>query len=418
MIEKVWNTDKLRDRLQMKAIKARRPLSCTIELTYRCNFHCKMCYVRMNDSQAAPYGRMKTVDEWLDMAKQMKDAGVLYLNLTGGECTIYPGFERLYEELSKMGFFVSIMSNAGAYTPAIRALFEKYPPYGASITLYGGSNETYKAVTGDPKGLDKTLENIRFFQSIGVPVSLNFTMIQENVRDYPKVGKICADLGIPYTLITDITGHQKDPAFSNALTSRLTPAQRACVACHNLEDVEIALEKAKELEKELANFVLPATAVHPSASAAGGETPPLPSATGAPVGDGSPVPQTAPKSSNSAPEMNACIGSYSGCSLFWNGEMQTCISMNGMNNLNPFEIGFEAAWQEIQKNHAETFKMPPACQTCEMKGDCLHNCPARRFEGMGSTQQPDPYTCQYTYLLRIYRERQNNPSIPQAPSCS
>lgn len=407
MIEKVWNTDKLRDRLQMKAIQSRRPLSCTIELTYRCNFNCKMCYVRMNDSKAAPYGRMKTVDEWLDMARQMKDAGVLYLTLTGGECTIYPGFERLYEELSKMGFRISIMSNAGAYTPAIRSLFEKFPPYGVAVTLYGGSNETYAAVTGDPRSLDKTLENIRFFKSIGVPVSLNFTMIQENVRDYPKIGKICAELGIPYTLITDITGHQKDPAFSNALVSRLTPAQRACVACHKPEEVEIALENAEALEKELANFVLPKAAVCPSASAAAN-----------PVGNGSPVPQTAPESPNSAPEMNACIGSYSGCALFWNGEMQTCISMNGMENVNPLEIGFENAWQEIQKNHAQTFKMPPACQVCELKSDCNHNCPARRFEGMGSTQTPDSYTCQYTYLLKLYREKQNNPEIPQAPSCS
>lgn len=384
MLEKTWNKDSLADQLRLRAIQRRRPLNCTIELTYRCNFRCKMCYVRMDDDQAAPYGRMRTVEEWLSMAQQMREAGVLYLTLTGGECTRYPGFERLYEQLSQMGFLISIMSNAGAYTPAIREVFAKYPPRKVGITLYGGSNETYAAVTGDPKGLDKTLENIRFLQSLGVPIGLNFTMIKENVRDYPKVAKIAAELGVIYTLINDITGHQRDCRFSNALESRLSPAQRVCVGCHPPEEVEIALENAKELEKELEHFQLPA----------------------------------APDALPEKREMNACIGSLSGCALFWNGEMQTCISMNGRHNVNPFEIGFEAAWAKIQSEHEETFLMPLACQACEMKADCLHNCAARRFEGMGDCQTPDPYTCQYTYLLRLYRERMNRPEIPPSPSCA
>lgn len=383
MIEKVWNPDSIRDRLQMRAIQRRRPLSCTLELTYRCNFRCRMCYVRMTDAQAAPYGRMRTVDEWIAMARQLYDAGVLYLNLTGGECTQYPGFERLYRELSLMGFRISIMSNAGAYTDEIRQLFAEFPPYGAAITLYGGSNETYEAVTGDPRGLDKTVSNIRFFQSIGVPVSLNFTMIRTNVLDYPKVGRLCAELGVPYTLITDITGHQRDCSFSNALEVRLTPAERVCVACHPPEEVALAMENAKELEKELEHFKMPQAPAEPVEA-----------------------------------QMNACIGSWSSCTIYWNGEMQTCISMNGHRNVNPFEIGFEAAWAKIQSEHAETFRKPPACQACPMEKDCLHNCPARRFEGTGDNLTPDPYTCQYTWLLTRYRARQGAPDIPQAPSCT
>ena len=84
-------------------------------------------------------------------------------------------------------------------------MFSKFPPSGAAITLYGSSNETYRRVTGDPNGFDRTIRNVRFFQSLGVRVSLNFTMVRQNVMDYPKVGAVCRELGIPYTLITDIT---------------------------------------------------------------------------------------------------------------------------------------------------------------------------------------------------------------------
>ncbi len=383
MIEKRWNPDKITDRLQLRAIQRRRPLSCTLELTYRCNFCCRMCYIRMTDAQAAQYGRMRTMEEWLDMARQLYDAGVLYLTLTGGECTQYPGFERLYEQLARMGFRITIMTNAGAYSDAIRDVFRRYPPCNVGITLYGGSNETYEAVTGDPHGLDKTVENIRFFQSVQAPVSLNFTMIRQNAPDYPKVGGLCRELGLPYTLITDITAHHYRKNYSDALACRLSPAERACVACHPPEEGALALENAGELEKALAAFQLP-------------------------VAPAEPLP----------PEMDTCIGSFSGCAIYWNGDMGPCISMRGHQNAKPFETGFEAAWALLKAQHGKIFLRPAACQACGMKADCLHNCAARRFEGTGSPFAPDPYTCQYTYLLRLYKAQRKGADVPSAPPCA
>ena len=383
MIEKTWDLNRIGDQIQLRAIQRRRPISCVMELTYRCNFHCRMCYIRMTDSQAAPYGRMRTVEEWLDMAGQLRDAGVLYLTLTGGECTQYPGFVKLYEQLSQMGFRISLMSNAGSYTDSIRDVLRRYPPASVGITLYGGCNETYAAVTGDPCGLDKAVENIRFYQSIGVPVGLNFTMIRQNALDYPKVGKLCQELDLTYTMITDITPNHFNSDFSQALACRLTPAERACVACHPPEEVAAALENAIELEKELEHFQM----------------------LSAPVG----MPPF---------EADSCIGSHSGCAIYWNGEMGTCLSMRGCQNTRPFETGFEAAWAQLKAQQDKTFCRPAACQTCGMKDDCLHNCTGRRFEGTGSPHEPDPYTCQYTYLLRLYKARRKVADIPLPPTCA
>ena len=383
MIRKEWDLNSLRDRIQLEAIRKGRPLSCTLELTCRCNFHCRMCYVRMTDSQAASYGRMRTVEEWLDMAAQLREAGVLYLTLTGGECTLYPGFERLYAQLAQMGFYITVMSNAAAYTDPLRDLFRRYPPATVGVTLYGGCGRTYEEVTGDSAGLDKAVENIRFFQSIQVPVRLNFTMIRQNVRDYPRINRLCQELGISYTLITDITGHNRDVSFSDALSCRLSPAQRACVACHPPDEVETALNNAVELEKELEHFQLPKAP----------ETP-LP------------------------PEKDTCIGALTGSTILWNGEMQTCISMNGYHPVKPFETGFEAAWAQLKAEENETFRLPAACRVCGLRSDCLHNCSARRFEGTGSPHEPDPYTCQYTYLLNLYKSGREVESIPDAPPCA
>ena len=127
------------------------------------------------------------------------------------------------------------------------------------------------------------------------------------------------------------------------------------------------------------------------------------------------MPETPEKSMDPVPD--SCIGSHNGCAIYWNGEMQTCISLNGYQNVNPFEIGFEAAWAQLKARQDETFRRPAVCQACSMAPDCLHNCAARRFEGTGSPHEPDPYTCQYTYLLRLYRARHGGTEPLQALGC-
>ena len=265
----------------------------------------------------------------------------------------------------------------------MKELFRRYPPHSVAITLYGGCNETYAAVTGDPEGFDKVVGNIRFLQSIGIRIGLTFTMIRQNVLDYPKVASLCRELGIPFSLITDITGHQWNAAFSEARECRLSPAERVCAACCPPEEIAAAMEYAKTLEKELEHFELPKAPEEP-------------------------LPERA----------DACIGSSTGCAILWNGDMQSCISMNGFRPVKPFEIGFEAAWVQMKAQQKETFRLPDVCQACRMSKDCLHNCSARRFEGTGSPYEPDPYTCQYTYLLSLYRAGIDDTRIQDAPSCS
>ena len=356
--------------ISKKAIEMRRPLTCHFELTYRCNFHCKMCYIRMTDEQARPYGRLRTADEWVDMGRQIRDAGVLELTLTGGECTTFPEFDRLYTELYKMGFRLQVLSNAGNYTDKIRELFRKYPPYGVSITLYGASDETYEKVTGDPNGFSKVIDNIHFFQSINVPVGLTFTVIKQNVYDLPEIGKVCKKLQIPFYWITDIFPHRYNEAYSDALQCRLSPAERVCLSCRPHTEVKQAMQDAKEREKELIHFQMP---------------------------EYDPSRLTEPR--------KPCNGSFMSAAIYWNGEMNTCLSMAGVDNVKPFDVGFEVAWKRLQDDHQKKFDTPNACWTCELQKYCVRSCPARQFRGTGSTMIPDPYVCRFAWLRKNMIEK-------------
>lgn len=69
-----------------RASRTLTPLSGTFELSPVCNLACKMCYVRKTPAEVAASPRPPVgLIQWLSIAEQARDAGMLYLLLTGGE---------------------------------------------------------------------------------------------------------------------------------------------------------------------------------------------------------------------------------------------------------------------------------------------------------------------------------------------
>ena len=88
-----------------RAKERKTPINGSLELLPLCNMNCDMCYVRLSREEMERKGRLCTADEWLEIGRQMKEAGVLFLLLTGGEPLLFPDFKRMYLELRKMGLF-------------------------------------------------------------------------------------------------------------------------------------------------------------------------------------------------------------------------------------------------------------------------------------------------------------------------
>lgn len=125
-----------------------RPYSAAFELTPRCNFDCKMCYVHLNEAQIQKEGKVLTTEQWLDIARQTVDAGVNIVELTGGECLTHPGFSEIYTYLVQRGVRVAVLTNGQLISDEIVRLFQQYPPAMVQISVYGSSPEAYVKVTG------------------------------------------------------------------------------------------------------------------------------------------------------------------------------------------------------------------------------------------------------------------------------
>ena len=159
------------------------PIYAQFELTPRCNFNCEMCYIHMTESEMLKLGKELSTDEWLRLAREARDAGTLFLTLTGGEVFVRSDFRELYEKLSEMGFLLSIMTNASLIDDNVIKWLKKRPPYFVRITLYGSTNDVYRSVCGVYNGFDRVDHALGLLQDANIPIALKSVLIRNNEND-------------------------------------------------------------------------------------------------------------------------------------------------------------------------------------------------------------------------------------------
>lgn len=163
------------------------PISGTFELTPRCNFNCRMCYVHLQPEQIPRYGRELSAGEWLRIAEEAKEAGTTWLCITGGEPLMHPEFETIYRELTQMGFFITLQTNASLIRGKMAKLLEECPPRCAKVTLYGVTDGTYEKVCGVREGFRQVNEGLQTLKSLQIPVQLISTIIRQNLDEVEKM---------------------------------------------------------------------------------------------------------------------------------------------------------------------------------------------------------------------------------------
>ena len=159
--------------LMAKAVRQKLPLSGCFELSPLCNMDCRMCYVRMSRAEQEAIAPLRTAQEWLQLGKEARDQGMLYLLLTGGEVFLRKDFREIYEGLHQMGIILEINSNGTLIDEETVAWLSAMPPQRINITLYGASDATYERLCRNPKGFTQVTRAIRLLKEAGIMVRLN-----------------------------------------------------------------------------------------------------------------------------------------------------------------------------------------------------------------------------------------------------
>ncbi|MBP3666185.1 MAG: radical SAM protein [Clostridia bacterium] len=224
---------KLSNELAMWAKIQRFPLSATFELTPLCNLRCPMCYVRLDHACMERVGRLLSGEEWLEIARQSLDMGLLNVILTGGEPFLHPDFWEIYHGLKEMGLLITIYTNGCLIDEDIAQKLGEDPPYNMKISVYGASDETYASMCGDPKGFTRVCRGLELLREAGVPFYCSTTIVRENRDDLLALCRYMYDRQYPFLPAMAVTLSARG-ALSDPAASRLTTAEEGW----NLERLE------------------------------------------------------------------------------------------------------------------------------------------------------------------------------------
>lgn len=175
--------ENIRRRLLDKAACRRTPILGAFELLPVCNFQCRMCYVRRSMAEVRQAGGLMSGEEWLDIASQGREAGVLLPLLTGGEPLLHPDFRQIMSGLDAMGMRISINTNGSLIDRDMARFFSAHRPDRINITLYGASEESYEALCGNGEALGRIREGVRLLKEYGIPIKFNTSITPLNAHE-------------------------------------------------------------------------------------------------------------------------------------------------------------------------------------------------------------------------------------------
>ncbi|MBN2346834.1 MAG: radical SAM protein [Candidatus Aminicenantes bacterium] len=187
------------------------PFSGSLALTHRCNLGCLHCYSRAGDGPGAAELGM---ERWLEIIDEIKEAGCLYLLLTGGEPLLREDFASIYSHAKRNGFLVTVFTNATLLDDRLAGLFAELPPRLVEVSLYGAGAETHDRVTGVPGSFFRAWRGIERLVARGIPLGLKSVMMTLNIGEIAAIEERARAIGARFRL---------DPAVFPTLAGDRSP---------------------------------------------------------------------------------------------------------------------------------------------------------------------------------------------------
>ncbi|MBT8227102.1 MAG: radical SAM protein, partial [Dactylosporangium sp.] len=150
------------------------------EITLGCNWACPHCYL----GPKQPCGL-----DWTGKRRLLgllAEAGVLWLQITGGEPTLDPDFSAAYTLACQLGMMVTVSTNASTLAkPWLLDLFTRHRPYRIAVSLYGADPSTYQRVTGRAGTWVTARRGIDAALGAGLPLRANLIVTSANADQVP-----------------------------------------------------------------------------------------------------------------------------------------------------------------------------------------------------------------------------------------
>jgi len=187
-----------------RAMGKAHPVYASMELTYNCNLACRFCYnpvQRQNQRRTTPPpGPAKpplTLEEILCVLDQLRDMGVLYLTLTGGEPILHPDFWAIARAAKERSFALRIFTNGASLTEASVARLAELGPYCLELSLHGATAATAEALTQVKGSFDRQMRALGWLKERGLRVYLKVVVTRLVEKELEAVKALGERFGFP-----------------------------------------------------------------------------------------------------------------------------------------------------------------------------------------------------------------------------
>jgi radical SAM protein with 4Fe4S-binding SPASM domain len=330
------------------------PLNVSLETTLDCNIRCIHCYnfdrdqPRRQDGCRTGAGGARprlTTERLLALMGELREAGCLFLSLTGGEVFTHPDLFALLARAAELNLAVQLLTNGTLLRPGVAARLAKFSNLlGTSVSLYGATAAVHDGITQVNGSFARTWTGIERLRAVGTAVRLKFIVMRQNAHETDAMIAMATARGFAYSV--DLTITARHDGTDGSVAARVDAGQ---------------LER---LYRGPLRSLLPAA-------------------------------RTAPP----APESFTCNCARGNCAISAEGEVYPCISV-------PWSAGniqdrpFADIWRDspvFQRIRGLTLPDFQKCAPCPHRGHCSHDRGAA-FTATGDYTGADPFVCESAVL--------------------
>ena len=375
--------------------RKRVPFGGSLEVTHRCNLRCAHCYqfAPREGNEAGP-GRGRGprpgpadpgpaemgLDDYRTLLDQLKDAGCLFLSITGGEPLLRPDIMDILQAADERCFSFALQTNALLLDEAVADELAELANLRVEISLHAASAEKHDAFTGVPGSFQACLDAMDRLFERNVPVLVKTIVTSLNSDELDRMVELTKNHGAPVffsSMVFPRNDHDTAP-----LRFRLNDQQlERFIAFQKRYDAEALAElMGEEGEDEVVETV-----------AAGLSLPP---GCGEPVIEApdSPGPAGAPEKS-----IRACGAGLTTFCVNPYGDLYPCVAWPQVVG-NVLEDGFPAVWRGsglLEEIREEELNVCRECAICPILDKCPL-CRALSFVEEGDAQARSRERCRQT----------------------
>lgn len=218
-----------RQRIHQAAKEKSFPLRVMFELTYRCNFQCKHCYVPQRYQK---YKELET-KEVFSILDQLKDIGCFYLGFTGGEPFMRDDIMEILRYAKRCGFELIIYTNGSLINEKIAGQLGRLRPNKVDITIPAMSKDAFERINGVSGSRDRVFRAIDLLHKKGVNLGFKTCVLKENENEIDQIQDFASSLNALHRfddmLLPRLDGSKEPYRYRGRLKDNLVTSHKSQV---------------------------------------------------------------------------------------------------------------------------------------------------------------------------------------------